>query len=1037
MTAPLRDNRCLKGRIMKCGRFILPTQLTIAAVLLRPLSCDAFELTTHALMTQYAYEASNLAASDGRILMDLGLGFSVWGPDSNIPISALEAGPTTYVESTHPFGRIYMDSPPAGASSGVHLPRQTDTPESLAYVEGIIRNFVRFVPAESNTPFHHIALTLPDWLVRGSIREDDINAGDEPLNPVTPDTGGDPFGEIYRLCNHFYDPLNDAALSASAVVFFDAETRLVTIEQLNPSVTSRADIVNPCGEAYPMRAPAWGIGVIDPYALPTTPNPNRRNHFSIADAVSAEYTALTGRDSTGNTVAATSYVRNAYWATMFHALGDAMHMLEDMAQPQHTRPEFHPNLPIWDRGALEKHIEDQAQEYGNAMVVGATAPASPTVVSAIAGDGAATVSFAPPSSGGLSAVKAYTVTSNPDGLSCSAATSPITVSGLTNGTAYTFAVTATNAAGTSTPSAQSNSVVPAAALHGNTVATACDFPPQIFPHVPAYVPIFPSYLQFWTSRSDTTMAGQAVSLAGSGLADYSNHGFFTVGHNFDVTNTAAKCAGPLADCYANPPSDDTAYLRQTVSGVDASGYSYLKEYLVGFVSDNVALSQIASTNLSQSVEPASAIAMVAKSSWPGKFGEATYALDNHVYEQQVSLLIPRAIGYAAGLLNYYFRGRLAITAPTEGVYGIVDHGPFSAPNSAGFNKIKVMLQNATPDIPGNGTTYPQNMQGGRLTAVLKYHLNTCYQGQLTAAGSDLQGEPGAPTQTLSKCYGDDEQIAVSDAVEDASGKTYYSSPAVTSDLISLSTSDPPREFTFYFNNPMPVNVMDVYLQVIYRGQFGTDGDAVIVTTKDISEPSYFSIFNATDALICINGQWFNNVNDGFGGVLPSPWATAAARQAGLPVPTPFTFPQTTVWLGASSTPPATPLIVVKNFVPNTYFSFAVLMDGQAPLWNQAVGGAVQTQPYPFDPEINSVVVVPPAVGAQPGNLDLTVNETRLKWQVRGKNVWQYIFWYADSGTYCTDVPLPFDRSDDLDAFGLPFSPLTLIPISGNNGAINF
>lgn len=88
-----------------------------------------------------------------------------------------------------------------------------------------------------------------------------------------------------------------------------------------------------------------------------------------------------------------------------------------------------------------------------------TVPEAPTIGTAAKGDTSASVQFTANDTGGK-AVTSYTATSNPDNISASSSTSPITVTGLTNGTAYTFTVIATNANGNSLPSAASNSVTP-------------------------------------------------------------------------------------------------------------------------------------------------------------------------------------------------------------------------------------------------------------------------------------------------------------------------------------------------------------------------------------------------------------------------------------------------------------------------------------------------------------------------------------------------------------------------------------------------
>jgi hypothetical protein len=74
------------------------------------------------------------------------------------------------------------------------------------------------------------------------------------------------------------------------------------------------------------------------------------------------------------------------------------------------------------------------------------------------------VTFTAPSDVGGGAITGYSVVSTPSGIIGTGASSPVTVSGLTNGTAYTFKVWATNAYGPSPLSAASNSVTPSLAI---------------------------------------------------------------------------------------------------------------------------------------------------------------------------------------------------------------------------------------------------------------------------------------------------------------------------------------------------------------------------------------------------------------------------------------------------------------------------------------------------------------------------------------------------------------------------------------------
>jgi hypothetical protein len=237
------------------------------------------------------------------------------------------------------------------------------------------------------------------------------------------------------------------------------------------------------------------------------------------------------------------------------------------------------------------------------------------------------------------------------------------------------------------------------------------------------------------------------------------------------------------------------------------------------------------------------------------------------------------VGYSAGLLNYFFRGALEISAPDRAVYGIAD----GSQNPQQITAIRAGVMNTTPN---------EALGSGILQAIARYKLVPNYAPDLSNYPPD-----GASMQNAPYSYSVSAPLTLSDAV-----------------IASLNTM--PTELAFDFSSsPIPAGITDLTLQVVFKGTLGNEIDtAIAVGMKDLSEPTHIVIWNLTDMFslgfpangtydfhlhtsqeIQDNAYWSSLVDLNGNGVL---------NEAGEPY---INEHDVTAWVGFSGTDPKTQL----------------------------------------------------------------------------------------------------------------------------------
>ena len=189
-------------------------------------------------------------------------------------------------------------------------------------------------------------------------------------------------------------------------------------------------------------------------------------------------------------------------------------------------------------------------------------PGKPTVSSVSAGNAQVSVAFTAPSTGGTG-ISSYTVTCT-GSLSASGSSSPIIVTGLSNGSSYSCTVTATNNAGSGEASTVSASFTPTAGVA------------QTVYHAPApFASVLKSNYQAANLVSVSAMLHRGRYLISDSASATASANYLTIGTSYSASTGFALESGAIAT-----GSTYNTYLSKLVQVMaDASGYFRLDSHL--------------------------------------------------------------------------------------------------------------------------------------------------------------------------------------------------------------------------------------------------------------------------------------------------------------------------------------------------------------------------------------------------------------------------------------------------------------------------
>jgi hypothetical protein len=197
-------------------------------------------------------------------------------------------------------------------------------------------------------------------------------------------------------------------------------------------------------------------------------------------------------------------------------------------------------------------------------------PTAPT-----SGAGSASVAFTSATVGGPAF--SYTALSNPGSITGTGTTSPITVSGLTAGTSYTFTVRGTNPSGNSEYTSASNSVVPTVATSYESIATVSVGSGGASNVEFTSIPATYTHLQI-RAIAQTTSGGQFTKMQFNNdttVANYRSHILYATGSSV-VSNTYTGSIFDNIPVWANNTGDTANTFSPAI--IDILDYANTNKY---------------------------------------------------------------------------------------------------------------------------------------------------------------------------------------------------------------------------------------------------------------------------------------------------------------------------------------------------------------------------------------------------------------------------------------------------------------------------